>query len=70
MKRIFVLLFIFIYCFKFNAQYNFEIGLNIGGTGYLGEIGGTSTEGKGFLGDLILKETNLTAGIFGKYISN
>tara|TARA_X000000950_G_scaffold51622_1_gene61063 strand:- start:738 stop:1721 length:984 start_codon:yes stop_codon:yes gene_type:complete len=52
---------------KFNAQYNFEIGLNIGGTGYLGEIGGTSTEAKGFLGDLILKETNLTGGIFGKY---
>ena len=52
---------------KTNGQYNFEIGLNFGGTGYLGEIGGTGIEGKGFLGDLIIKETNLTAGINGKY---
>ena len=47
MKRNFLLLSIFIYCFKFNAQYNFEIGLNIGGTGYLGEIGGKGLEAKG-----------------------
>lgn len=70
MKRNFLLLFIFIYCFKFNAQYNFEIGLNIGGTGYLGEIGGKGLEAKGFLGDLIIKETNLTAGGFCKFKIN
>ena len=35
--------------------------------GYLGEIGGTGIEGKGFLGDIIIKETNLTAGINGKF---
>lgn len=67
MKR---LLFIaaLIYTFSLNsfAQYNFEIGLNLGGTGYLGEIGGTGNIAKGFLGDIILKETNITAGINGK----
>ncbi|MBF70828.1 MAG: hypothetical protein CL837_07860 [Crocinitomicaceae bacterium] len=50
-----------------NAQYNFEVGCNFGGTGYLGEIGGTGIEGKGFLGDIIIKETNITAGINGKF---
>ena len=50
-----------------NAQYNFEVGCNFGGTGYLGEIGGTGIEGKGFLGDIIIKETNITAGINAKY---
>ena len=49
-----------------NAQYNFEVGCNFGGTGYLGEIGGTGIEAKGFLGDIIIKETNITAGINGK----
>lgn len=67
MNRIFLLLSIFIYSFKTNAQYNVEIGMNIGGTGYLGEIGGKGLEAKGFLGDLILKETNLTTGVFGKF---
>ena len=50
-----------------NAQYNFEVGCNFGGTGYLGEIGGTGIEAKGFLGDIIIKETNITAGINCKY---
>ncbi len=50
-----------------NAQYNFELGCNFGGTGYLGEIGGTGIEGKGFLGDIIIKETNVTAGINAKF---
>ena len=48
MNRIFLLLSIIIYSFKINAQYNFEIGMNIGGTGYLGEIGGKDLKQRDF----------------------
>ena len=68
MKKLVVIIFcLFAFTFKNNAQYNFELGFNVGGTGYLGEIGGTGLEAKGFLGDIILKETNLTTGVFGKF---
>lgn len=68
MKKLIVIIFcLFAFIIKNNAQYNFEVGFNVGGTGYLGEIGGTGLEAKGFLGDIILKETNLTGGVFGKF---
>ena len=51
----------------FYSQYNFDVGFNFGGTGYLGDIGGTGEVAKGFLGDIVLKQTNITAGIYGRY---
>ena len=54
----------------FYSQYNFDIGFNFGGTGYLGDIGGTGEEAKAFLGDIVLKQTNITAGVYGRYKIN
>ena len=54
----------------FYSQYNFDVGFNFGGTGYLGDIGGTGEVAKGFLGDIVLKQTNITAGIYGRYKIN
>ena len=40
--------------YDFDGNFNFDIGFNLGGTGYLGDIGGTEEIGKRFLGDIIL----------------
>ena len=72
MKRI-IVLFIFVFTALLNpihSQYNFDIGLNFGGTGFLGDIGGTGEVAKGFLGDIVLKQTNITTGIYGRYKIN
>jgi len=72
MKRI-IVLFTFVFTALLNpihSQYNFDIGLNFGGTGFLGDIGGTGEVAKGFLGDIVLKQTNITTGIYGRYKIN
>lgn len=56
--------------YDFDGNFNFDIGFNLGGTGYLGDIGGTEEIGKRFLGDIILKQSNITAGIFARYKIN
>jgi hypothetical protein len=72
MKRI-IVLFTFVFTAFLNpihSQYNFDIGLNFGGTGFLGDIGGTGEVAKGFLGDIVLKQTNITTGLYGRYKIN
>ena len=56
--------------YDFDGNFNFDIGFNFGGTGYLGDIGGSEEIGKRFLGDIILKQTNITSGIFARYKIN
>ena len=72
MKRIIILLTIVLTTLlnPFYSQYNFDVGFNFGGTGYLGDIGGTGEVAKGFLGDIVLKQTNITTGIYGRYKIN
>ena len=72
MKRI-IVLFTFALTALLNpihSQYNFDIGLNFGGTGFLGDIGGTGEVAKGFIGDIVLKQTNITTGVYGRYKIN
>jgi hypothetical protein len=72
MKRI-IVLFTFILAALLNpihSQYNFDIGFNFGGTGFLGDVGGTGEVAKGFIGDIVLKQTNITTGIYGRYKIN
>jgi hypothetical protein len=52
------------------SQYNADFGISLGASGYLGDIGGKEFESKGFIGDLILKQTNISAGIFFRYKLN
>ena len=72
MKRIIILLTVVLTTLlnPFYSQYNFDVGINFGGTGFLGDIGGTSEIAKGFLGDIVLKQTNITSGIYGRYKIN
>ena len=72
MKRIIILLTVVLTTLlnPFYSQYNFDVGINLGGTGFLGDIGGTSEVAKGFLGDIVLKQTNITSGIYGRYKIN
>lgn len=72
MKRIIILLTVVLTTLSnpFYSQYNFDVGINFGGTGFLGDIGGTSEVAKGFLGDIVLKQTNITSGIYGRYKIN
>lgn len=53
---------------ELSAQnYRFEAGFNVGGSNYLGDIGGKYLERRGFISDLKLKQTSLTGGIMAKY---
>ena len=72
MKRIIILLTVVLTTLSnpFYSQYNFDVGINFGVTGFLGDIGGTSEVAKGFLGDIVLKQTNITSGIYGRYKIN
>ena len=71
LKKIFLILFLIIGLNHLSfSQYNLDIGVSLGASGYLGEIGGTGYESKGFVGDLILKQTNISAGGFIRYKIN
>ena len=50
-----------------SAQYNSSFGFNVGVANYLGEIGGTTEEGRGFIHDLKLNRTRWNAGGFFRY---
>jgi len=52
--------------FSLNAQ-EMEIGLNLGAANYLGEVGGTSGEARGFLWDMRFDQTSFAAGGFFRY---
>lgn len=52
------------------TQYNLDVGLSVGGSGYLGDIGGSEFNAKKFLGDFLMKQTNVSAGGFIRYKLN
>jgi hypothetical protein len=50
-----------------NAQYYHDIGVNIGGSNYVGEIGGDEGEARSFLLDMKPKQTKIDGGGFYRY---
>ena len=46
------------------------MGISVGASNHFGEIGGRSTEAKGFVGDLLLSQTGLSGGWFARYKVN
>jgi len=46
------------------AQYNWELGMNIGAGNYLGEFGGGSGKAQGFVADINLDQTGYAFGVF------
>lgn len=66
MKRL-LLFFAFISFLPFTAssqQYSLDFGLNLGGSNYLGEIGGGNSAGRTFLLDMKTDFTRYTGGLF------
>lgn len=50
-----------------SSQYNFDFGIKLGGTNYLGDIGGQDKTGRGFIMDMKLSQTSWTAGGYARY---
>ncbi len=71
MRYIVYILFI-AFCFntKGYSQYNFDLGFSVGGSSFLGDIGGKSVTSKNFLGDLMIKQSNISAGGFLRFKVN
>ena len=67
LKLRFVLLLLSLNQLVIFSQYNFEMGLSVGAANHFGEIGGKNTEAKGFVGDLLLKQTTPSASWFFRY---
>ena len=64
-KKLFFIVFVTLMSISTSfSQYNLDMGVGFGASGYLGEIGGKNNVSKGFVGDLLLKQTNITAGWF------
>lgn len=69
-KFYYILIILFGLNYTANSQYNLDIGLSLGGSGYLGDIGGTEFNAKKYLGDLLINQTNASAGGFIRYKLN
>lgn len=70
MKKISALLFlVFIYSTA-NAQYRWDMGLNVGAANYLGEIGGNEETRRDFILDMQLDQTQWVLGGFARYRVN
>ena len=67
---IYILLISFGLNFRAYSQYNLDLGLSLGGSAFLGDIGGKNINAKSFLGDLLIKQTNISAGGFLRYKIN
>lgn len=64
--RIITLILVCFSVFSMNAQ-EIDFGLNLGAANYLGEIGGSSGDSRGFLFDMRFDQTNISAGGFFRY---
>jgi len=64
--RIIALVFAFLSVLSLNAQ-EMDFGLNLGAANYLGEIGGSSGEARGFLLDMRFDQTSFAVGGFFRY---
>jgi len=49
------------------AQYNLDLGLQVGGSNYLGEIGGKEDSRKNFVSDIKMSQTKFALGGFVRY---
>lgn len=53
---------------QLSAQnYRLEMGINAGGSNYLGDIGGKYLSRKNFISDIKIKQTSLTGGLYARY---
>ena len=70
MKKIIILI-AFLSCGLYVfSQYQWEVGLNLGGSGYLGDIGGGELTRRTSILDIHIKETNPSIGLYTRYKIN
>lgn len=70
MHRFKTFCFIFVFAFLSTAtmgQYRWDIGVNLGASNYLGEIGGQERTRRDFVYDMKLNRTQYVVGAFGRY---
>jgi hypothetical protein len=67
MRKVLLLLFTATAALSAVAQYNWEYGLLIGGSNYLGDIGGKELTRRDFVWDMHLNQTRLALGLYGRY---
>lgn len=68
MKRLLLLIFtITMGATAVNAQYNWDVGLSLGGANYLGDIGGQEQTRRDFIWDMHLNQTNVALGAYARY---
>tara|TARA_R110002096_G_scaffold16243_6_gene55571 strand:- start:1323 stop:2225 length:903 start_codon:yes stop_codon:yes gene_type:complete len=58
---------IFIASAPLKAQYEMDMGIQLGGANYLGDIGGFSGQGQGFIYDFRPEKTNIALSAFYRY---
>lgn len=62
--------FLFLFCFLsplfLSAQYNWDFGGGIGGSNYLGEIGGYDKTRRGFIADMKMSQTRWAGNVFAR----
>ncbi len=70
MRKLILILIVFTAPIIGVAQYNWDIGFQLGGSNYLGEMGGKHDTRKDFVKDIKMEKTQFTAGAFGRYKFN
>ncbi|MBL8000635.1 MAG: outer membrane beta-barrel protein [Flavobacteriales bacterium] len=55
---------------ELRAQYNWDVGLHLGGANYLGEMGGKEQTRRDFIWDMKLSQTRWAVGPFARYKIN
>lgn len=60
----------FLLCLSGFSQYQWEIGLNLGANGYLGDIGGNELTRRTSIFDIHINETNPSFGLYTRYKIN
>lgn len=70
MRKLILLITISSFCFISNAQYQWEVGINMGANGYLGDIGGNELTRRTSIFDIHISESNPSFGIYTRYKVN
>ncbi|HTB32032.1 MAG TPA: DUF6089 family protein [Bacteroidia bacterium] len=69
-KNILSISFLFLLAFSAKAQFDFDAGLNLGASNYLGDIGGQLQTARPWIIDMKPQETRWAIGAYGRYKIN
>ncbi len=67
MKNLSLLILVLFFSIKISAQYQWDFGVGLGISNYLGEIGGKEKDRRDFVADMKLAKTRWNTGAFARY---